>query len=59
MNDIRLHRPGDEERPSPSDFVAFQSPKARAMLVVAGLLSLGLWAVIGAALKSLASAWSF
>jgi hypothetical protein len=59
VNDIQLRRRGYEEQPSPSDLVAFQSPKARVMLAVAGLLSLGLWAAIWAALRSLASALSF
>jgi hypothetical protein len=59
VGDIHRCRRGDEKQPSPSDLVAFQSPKARAMLAVAGLLSLGLWAAIWVALRSLASALSF
>jgi hypothetical protein len=58
VTNIRLHRQSDEERPSQSDLVAFQSPKARAMLVMAGVVSLGLWAAIWLAVTSLASAWS-
>jgi hypothetical protein len=59
VNNIQRRGRGDEEQPLPSDLVAFQSPKARAMLAGAGLLSLGLWAAIWVALRSLASALSF
>ena len=56
VSDIQRRRRGDEQ-PSPSDLVAFQSPKARVMLAGAGLVSLGLWAAIWAGAGSLASAW--
>jgi hypothetical protein len=59
--DIQLYSRSNEEGPSQSDpsaYVAFESPKARAMLVMAALLSLGLWAAIWLAIRSVALAWS-
>jgi putative flippase GtrA len=59
MTDIQLPSRSNDEGPSQSDravLVAFRSPKARAMLVMALLLSLGLWAAIWLALSSLALA---
>ena len=59
--EIQLHSRSSEEGASQSDrsaCLAFRSTKARAMLVVAALLSLGLWAAIWLALSSLALAWS-
>jgi hypothetical protein len=55
--DIRRSSRSHEEGPS-SDLVAFRSSKARAMLVISSLLSLGLWMAIWLALRSLALAWS-
>lgn len=65
MTDIQLLTRADEEGPSHADesaLVAFRSPKSRAMLVAASLVSVGLWAAIWLVLRALASVvagWSF
>ena len=58
--EIQFYSRSGEEGASQSDrsaCLAFGSTKARAMLVVAALISLGLWAAIWLALSSLALAW--
>jgi magnesium-transporting ATPase (P-type) len=59
MTDIQLPTQADEEGPSHSDeaaLVAFRSRRSRVMLVVASLVSLGLWAAIWLVLRPLVSA---